>query len=93
MTKNVVSKDTNSVNSLTKNRDPTNLIIRNDYHTALKIYKDTLEMKRNKFQNDKLIELEKAAENNAKSFWKSLQNSSEELDSNVRHDIIKHVMT
>jgi hypothetical protein len=44
-----------------KHRDPTNLAVREAYHTALKTYKETLERKITKFQNDMLIELEKAA--------------------------------
>ncbi len=62
-----------------KHRDPMNLAIREAYHTALKTYKEILEKKRDKFHNDKLIELEKAAEENPNSFWKTLQNASDEI--------------
>ncbi|CAB4012012.1 Hypothetical predicted protein [Paramuricea clavata] len=62
-----------------KHRDPTNINIRNEYHTALTIYQETLEIKKNQFQNDKLIELERTAENNPNSFWKTLQNISAEI--------------
>ena len=61
-----------------KHRDPTNLTIRNAYHNALKIYKETSMRKREKFENDKLIELEKAAKENPDSFWKTLRNTSDE---------------
>jgi hypothetical protein len=64
-----------------KHRDPTNINIRNEYHTALTIYKETLEIKKNQFQNDELIELERTAENNPNSFWKTLQNISDEIES------------
>ena len=74
-----------------KHRDPTNLAIRKAYHTALKTYKETLERKRTKFPNDVLIELEKAAEDNPNSFWKTLRNASDEVnnttpDNNPRRD-------
>ena len=62
-----------------KHRNPTNLTIREQYHNALKIYKETLKTKRNRFQNDKLNELEKAAKENPDSFWKTLQNSSDDV--------------
>ena len=63
-----------------KHRDPTNLAIRETYHTALKTYKETLERKRTKFQNDMLIDLEKAAEDNPNSFWKTFRNASDEIN-------------
>ena len=66
-----------------KHRDPTNLTIREQYHNALKIYKETLKTKRNRFQNDKLNELEKAAKENPDSFWKTLQNSSDDVINDI----------
>ena len=56
------------------------MAIREAYHTALKTYKETLERKRTKFQNDMLIELEKAAEDNPNSFWKTFRNASDEIN-------------
>ena len=61
-----------------KHRDPTNTNTRIAYHSALKTYKETLEIKKNQFQNEKLIELERAAPNDPNSFWKTLQNMSDE---------------
>ena len=55
-----------------KHRDPTNLAIKDAYHTALKTYTETLERKRDKFQIDKRIELENAAEESPNSFWTKL---------------------
>jgi ribosomal protein L19E len=43
-----------------KHIDPSNNEIRNLYHSTLKDYKHTLEMKKNKFHQDKLEELENA---------------------------------
>ena len=63
-----------------KHRDPTNLAIREAYHTTLKHYKEILHTKKDKYQNDKLIELEKAAENNPDSFWKTLRNISDDVE-------------
>ena len=63
-----------------KHRDPTNINLRNEYHTALKTYKETLENKKEQFENDRLTELERAAENDPNSFWKVLQNSSDEIE-------------
>ena len=63
-----------------KHRDPTNLAIREAYHTTLKHYKEILQTKKDKYQNDKLIELEKAAKNNPVSFWKTLRNISDDVE-------------
>ena len=43
-----------------KHRNPTNTEIRNEYHTALKDYKNTLQIKKNKFHQDKIEQLENA---------------------------------
>jgi hypothetical protein len=63
-----------------KHRYPTNINIINKYHTALTIDKETLEIKKKQFQNDKLNELERTVENNPNSFWKTLQNISDEIE-------------
>ena len=63
-----------------KHKDPTNLGLRNAYQTALKIYKDTLQIKKNEFHKNKIDELIKATENDPKLFWKTLQNTSDNLE-------------
>ena len=63
-----------------KHKDPTNLGLRNAYQTALKIYKDTLSIKKNEFHKNKIDELIKATENDPKLFWKTLQNTSDNVE-------------
>jgi hypothetical protein len=45
-----------------KHRDPININLRNRYHHELKIYKNTLKLKKEEFHKQKIIELEKTAE-------------------------------
>ena len=75
-----------------KHRDPLNPELWNEYHNALKIYKDTLRRKKEIFQKQKLDELEKALDSDTNSFWKTLKNISDSYDepsSNPLH-IIDH---
>ena len=68
-----------------KHRDPTNLQLREAYHTMLKTYKETLQMKKNKFHEDKIDEIEKAAtEKDSKNFWKTLKTISEDLETDQK---------
>ena len=62
-----------------KHDDPNNNEIRNAYHIALKNYKNTLETKRNKFQQDRIEELENAT-NDPTLFWKLLKNTADNID-------------
>ena len=64
-----------------KHNDPNNIELRNYYHSALKEYKNTLETKRNKFQQDKTDELENSI-NNPTLFWKLLKNSTDDIQQN-----------
>ena len=64
-----------------KHNDPNNSEIRNAYHNALKDYKNTLEIKKNKFQNEKIEELENATKDPT-LFWKLLKNSSDDICQN-----------
>ena len=66
-----------------KHRDPTNSNIRKSYHHALKLYKDTLQIKKNQFHEEKIEELERAAEKDPKDFWKILRTSSDEIETNT----------
>ena len=59
-----------------KHRDPLNNDIRNEYHLALKTYKNTLKRKKELFHENKLEELERVSD----SFWKVLKNMSDELE-------------
>ena len=75
-----------------EHRDPLNPELRNEYHNALKIYKDTLRRKKEIFQEQKLDELQKALDSGPNSFWKTLKNISDSYDesfSNSSH-IIDH---
>jgi hypothetical protein len=64
-----------------KHKDPTNIELRNNYHDALKSYKETLQVKCNQFHQKKIDELEKASENDINLFWKLLKNSTDDLES------------
>ena len=64
-----------------KHRDPNNNEIRISYHTALKEYKNTLEMKKNKFHQERIQELEKASKDPI-SIWKILKTSTDDLNFN-----------
>jgi hypothetical protein len=55
--------------------------LRNNYHHVLKSYKETLQVKRNQFHQNKIDELEKASENNVNLFWELLKNSTDDLES------------
>ena len=66
-----------------KHRNPTNTEIRNEYHTALKDYKNTLQITKNKFHQDKIEQLENAT-NDPILFWKILKNSTDEINPNER---------
>ena len=61
-----------------KRKDPSNNDVRNSYHSALKDYKHTLEMKKTKFHQDKIEELENAT-NDPVLFWKLLKNSTDDI--------------
>ncbi|CAB4038330.1 Hypothetical predicted protein [Paramuricea clavata] len=63
-----------------KHCNPLNVEIRNEYHIALKIYKNTLNRKKEIFHKKKLEELETISENEPNSFWKLLKNMSDELE-------------
>ena len=70
-----------------KHRDPTNVNLRNSYHAALSTYNEILDNKKKQFENDKIIKLEKATENEPNIFWKTLQNSSDEIeDGHKKHN-------
>ena len=64
-----------------KHRDPLNLELRNEYHNALKIYKDTLKHKKELFHENKLNE--RASETDSNLFWKTLKNMSDNYDTSV----------
>ena len=64
-----------------KHRDPNNIEIRGVYHTVLKDYKNTLEIKKNNFHVNKIQELENAS-NDPLLFWKILKNCNDDLDLN-----------
>ncbi|CAB3986903.1 Hypothetical predicted protein [Paramuricea clavata] len=66
-----------------KHRNPTNTEIRNEYHIALKDYKNTLQIKKNKFHQDKIEQLENAT-NDPILFWKILKNSTDKINPNER---------
>ena len=66
-----------------KHRDPLNLELRNEYHNALKIYKDTLKHKKELFHENKLKDLERASETDSNLFWKTLKNMSDNCDTSV----------
>ena len=59
-------------------KDPSNNDTRNLYHSTLKDYKHTLEMKKKKFHQDKIEELENAT-NDPVLFWKLLKNSTDDI--------------
>ena len=61
-----------------KHKDPSNNDTRNLYHSILKDYKHTLEMKKKKFHQDKIEELENAT-NDPVLFWKLLKNSTDDI--------------
>ena len=63
-----------------KHRDPLNTNIRNEYHNALRIYKETL--KKKLFQKEQLNKLEKDAESDPSLFWKTLKNISDDYHNN-----------
>ena len=63
-----------------KHRDPLNCEIRNEYHIALKSYKNTLKLKKELFHQNKLQDLEQASESDPNSFWKTLKNMSDSYD-------------
>ena len=65
-----------------KHRDPININLRNRYHHELKIYKNTLKLKKEEFHKQKIIELEKTAENDPNSFWKILDEMPNNATSN-----------
>ncbi len=48
--------------------------LRNRYHAELKDYKNILKLKKEKFHDQKLLEVEKAAENDPNSFLENTQN-------------------
>ena len=62
-----------------KHRDPLNEL-RDEYHITLKIYKNTLKRKKERFQEKKFEELEKISENDPNSFWKLLKNMNTDLE-------------
>ena len=64
-----------------KHKDPYNTQIRNAYNSTLKNYKNILEMKKKNFHFNKIQELENAS-NNPLLFWKTLKNSSDDLNFN-----------
>ena len=63
-----------------KHRDPQNNDLRNEYHKALKIYKDTLKQKKELFHRKQLNELDKASETSPSLFWKTLKNIGDDFD-------------
>ena len=66
-----------------KHKDPGNIDLRNAYHSTLKTYKETLEIKKNNFHQEKINELEKATENNPNLFWKILQTTNDTIENNT----------
>ena len=62
-----------------KHRNPSNNDIRDSYHSALKDYKHTLEIKKSKFHHDKIQELENAT-NDCLLFWKLLKNRADDIE-------------
>ena len=67
-----------------KHRDPLNVILREEYHTVLKQYKNLLNNKRNEYYNNKISELEETAlDSDKKHFWNCLKS----IDDSVK---LKH---
>jgi hypothetical protein len=71
-----------------KHIDPININLRNRYHHELKIYKNTLKLKKEEFHKQKIIELEKTAENDPNSFWKVLKTMDDEMPNNATSNTI-----
>ncbi|CAB4035912.1 Hypothetical predicted protein [Paramuricea clavata] len=63
-----------------------NLRIR--YHNKLKVYKNILKLKKEKFQFEKLVDLENAAQNDPNSFWKILKNIEDETPNSSGSNVI-----
>ena len=70
-----------------KHKDPQNLNLRNSYHEVLKDYKNTLRRKKDEFYQQKLNELESAAEKNPQSFWKVLKTVDDEITNTTPNNI------
>jgi hypothetical protein len=63
-----------------------NLRIR--YHNELKVYKSILKSKKEKFQSEKLVDLENAAQNDPNSFWKILKTIDDETPNSSGSNVI-----
>ena len=62
-----------------KHRDPNNLDTRNQYHFALQDYKNTLKIKKENFNKEKLAELERTSNEGPNSFWKMFKNMDDAI--------------
>lgn len=69
-------KELHQVSNL-KHSDLSNLLLRQQYNSILKYFKTLLKTKKQDFQNEKLIELEKNHDNS--EFWKILKSANEEI--------------
>jgi hypothetical protein len=70
-----------------KHKDPQNLNLRNSYHELLKDYKNTLRLKKDEFYQQKLNELESAAEKNPQLFWKVLKTVNDDITNTTPNNI------
>jgi hypothetical protein len=71
-----------------KHRDPMNENLRIRYHNELKVYKSILKSKKEKFQSEKLVDLENAAQNDPNSFWKILKTIDDETPNSSGSNVI-----
>ncbi len=59
-----------------------------DTMTELKDYKNILKLKKEKFHDQKLLEVEKAAENDPNSFWKTLKTMDDDVPNSSGSNVI-----